>query len=813
MKNTLVIGVLALIVTASADTYYWNPTTTPGAAGEANWSRTAAAWSDSSSGTSSPVVWPTWSDAVFQTYDGLNTVNATEDIGADSLSILGGTYMFTGNKTIKVHSPGLRVVDSTVTVSNIISVTESNTTLAFTNSTFRYRGGNGSAFQTGSKFDNVSIEIVNTTDQAEGMYWDCMKYGIIVGNTASGCSFLLDGGAVTDGAVVTNIYSDGKSLQVGIGAGACNNAATIRGGAKFWGNLGVNNAGNAIGRGNGANGNRLEIQGGDGFVTTFRTAYPPTIGSGACTGNVAVVDGKCFASSAKWLCGNQNLVVGGGGGFANELRVLDGGRIEGAALKIGHKSCSNLVYVSGIDSVIRGGAGNTALTLGSGDSASAYAEGNRLVIENGGLVENFAKWNTAVGGHENNDVAGRSNGNGVEIRSGGRWSVPNYLWVGRTKGAGCCSSYNYIHVSGQNSALAVSYNQGVSIGVAYANSDVGAMSWGNKIVVEDGATATSMSVYLASGTTSTLPGAVSNNTLVVRRGGTYAVTDSGNGGWSEIATGLAGDSEEAPVAVGNKIIAEEGGILEARTFKTLSGNGNTMTFRNGGVLQTRVKEPNIMPFAPGAISMHDAVLSYHGTSCDVKLFESSTKETGYAALDVRGSTTFRLTDASTDRWNSGSQSYAFGKTDNPRHFVRLEMVDGTTVYQKNANLNDELTIASTGSMLCSNTTARVEMPLTLEGPLAVVNSSLTLTTASSLNAPVTLVDATLDLAEGTTVGAKFSLTIGGELESGRDVITSVSDLNLQATLPECWRLRKRATETGFAYYTEYRKPGLAVIVR
>ena len=125
VKNTLVIGVLALIVTASADTYYWNPTTTPGAAGEANWSRTAAAWSDSSSGTSSPVVWPTWSDAVFQTYDGLNTVNATEDIGADSLSILGGTYMFTGNKTIKVHSPGLRVVDSTVTVSNIISVTES----------------------------------------------------------------------------------------------------------------------------------------------------------------------------------------------------------------------------------------------------------------------------------------------------------------------------------------------------------------------------------------------------------------------------------------------------------------------------------------------------------------------------------------------------------------------------------------------------------------------------------------------------------------------------------------------------------------
>ena len=120
------------------------------------------------------------------------------------------------------------------------------------------------------------------------------------------------------------------------------------------------------------------------------------------------------------------------------------------------------------------------------------------------------------------------------------------------------------------------------------------------------------------------------------------------------------------------------------------------------------------------------------------------------------------------------------------------MVGGTTAWRGGAS--DTLTIDATGSMLCSNTTASVKIPCALNGPLM-------------------LVDSTLALEAATTLGSGFSLTIGGELKSGRDVITSVSDLNLQATLPECWRLRKRATETGFAYYTEYRKPGLAVIVR
>lgn len=761
--------------------------------------------------------WTADDDAVLLGSGSLIEVRTTKDVSARSLRIKGGPFLFTGTKEMGIGAGGMSFDGADVTISNRLVNKASDAVFAFTNSIVHYRGTyvEPSAFTTTSKKSGVRIEMVNAGGMPGGMYWDCMakKTGLQIGVEAQGCSFLLDGGGVSGGAVVTNMVKDSKGFHLGVGTDAHHNAAILREGAVFWDELGVNNAGNAVGRGAGANSNRLDIVGGEGFVTTFRTAYPGAIGSGGCTGNVVVVDGKGFAGSALWKCSAQPLSVGSGGGFGNELRVLDGGLVEGLALALGHGGVSNLVVVSGRNAVLRGGAGNTALAIGMGSEGSR-SEGNCLLVENGGLVENFSKWNVAIGGHENNAYAADTIGNGVVVRKGGVFKSPTNVYVGRTKGEGCSASWNYVHVSGVGSEFAASSDKNLTLATATLNGSsdlVGATATNNEIVAENGAVIKARNVNVGTESTTTVPGGVSGNRVIARNGGKILTTDSGNGGWSVFQVGRAVDDGERPVVTGNEILAENGGILEARHFVTLS-KGNKITIRNGGVLQTTVAEPEIAPAEPGDIVMENGVFSTRQNNCNVRLFETSVSATSFPNLTVRGKTAFRLTGVQTDVWH-GSQDYVFEETSDPRHFVRLEMMDGATKYQGASGSDDTLTIGATGSMLCSNTTATVNLPFTLSGPLSVVNSSLTLTKTSVLDAPVTLVSATLELPAGTTLGGNFALTVGGELEDGRDVVTSVEDLAITATMPENWRLRKRATETGFAYYAKHVEPGLNVILR
>jgi hypothetical protein len=169
---------------------------------------------------------------------------------------------------------------------------------------------------------------------------------------------------------------------------------------------------------------------------------------------------------------------------------------------------------------------------------------------------------------------------------------------------------------------------------------------------------------------------VSGNRVIARNGGKILTTDNGNGGWSVFQVGRAVDDGERPVVTGNEILAENGGILEARHFVTLS-KGNKITIRNGGVLQTTVAEPEIAPTEPGDIVMENGVFSTRQNNCNVRLFETSVSATSFPNLTVRGKTAFRLTGVQTDAWH-GSQDYVFEETSDPRHFVRLEMMDGAT---------------------------------------------------------------------------------------------------------------------------------------
>ena len=144
-----------------------------------------------------------------------------------------------------------------------------------------------------------------------------------------------------------------------------------------------------------------------------------------------------------------------------------------------------------------------------------------------------------------------------------------------------------------------------------------------------------------------------------------------------------------------------------------------------------------------------------------------------------------------------AQSYTFEETDNPRHFAWLEMVNGNTTYNGKAYTDGELlTIGATGSMLCSNTTATVNIAAELDGPLRIVDSTVTFT-------------------KDVTLGANFSRAIGGDLEEGRTVIVSeVSELDFgNVSLPENWKLKQTEADGVYTYSLHYSQPKFLFMIR
>ena len=127
MKNQIfaLAGVCASAAVFAGGTFYWNPTAVPGAAGDAEWSTAAAAWSESSAGTSEPVVWQDisqdWYSAVFAT-PGTSVVTLPGYLRVNALSFLGGTYVFPTTQELAPYGDML-VADSDVTVASGATLT------------------------------------------------------------------------------------------------------------------------------------------------------------------------------------------------------------------------------------------------------------------------------------------------------------------------------------------------------------------------------------------------------------------------------------------------------------------------------------------------------------------------------------------------------------------------------------------------------------------------------------------------------------------------------------------------------------------
>ena len=132
-----------------------------------------------------------------------------------------------------------------------------------------------------------------------------------------------------------------------------------------------------------------------------------------------------------------------------------------------------------------------------------------------------------------------------------------------------------------------------------------------------------------------------------------------------------------------------------------------------------------------------------------------------------GSNAFRLSTA-TNRVDS-SQTYTFDPGLGAANYYRLEMVTGSTRYR--GAVGSTLTIGSSvgsgGKMLCSNTTAQVDLPFVNNGTLTIENSTLTLTNSASINGSVVIDLDNLSaaaIAGGAIQASNVTLGVGSSLQ-------------------------------------------------
>lgn len=631
-----------------------------------------------------------------------------------------------------------------------------------------YLGTKGT-ITTGTGNGNIPIQIFGSGVSGQSTVLDCGIYGLLVGvDNGSGNTLLVDGKGMTGGAKVTGILDSGNTgFAVGKGTNSSSNRVVIANGGEIWDYEVDSNRNNGVGVGAGANGNRIEILGGNGFVSKIYKSYPHSIGSGAATGNVAVIDGKGFPGSAVWQVGNGTaLNVGSAGGFGNYACITNGGRFTGGSIIVGVGASGNRLDVVGAGSEIVGNGGDSTFSLGTGVASS-----NVVYVADGGEIRNIAKWSTCIGG-AGNTVAGTAIGNRMVIAAGGTFLTANDSNIGRNKDAGSSAVDNGVLVTGSGAT----WNFGtkpLNVGVEHN----GSVAQGNSLVVENGGLVLGGSIKVGAMADAIAGGAATDNRLTITSGGEVRLTSSATCG---TVSGAASSS-------GNRIAVSNGGILEANTLAVGAANDNAIAATDGGVFQFTSTTPTITSLTPGDIAIDNGVIAFRNmTTANVRGNQSGTQ---LLNMQWSGSNAFRLNSASTT--TAAAQTYVFDPAFGSTNYFRLEMVDGTTAYRGTSGntLTIGQSLGSGGEMLCSNTTASVQMPFVLNGDLTLFNSTLTLQQAGTVNGDLFIDLGALPesgaalVAQGDlALGSSATLHLSGTPVDGQILITCDGELSGRLTL-------------------------------
>lgn len=394
---------------------------------------------------------------------------------------------------------------------------------------------------------------------------------------------------------------------------------------------------------------------------------------------------------------NSALVITNGGSVATN--------VTGIILNIdGASSGQNNSYV-----LVAGQ--NSKLTLANIYIGRATSTNNYMVVSNGASVEVTATTGLNVGYGAN--------------------SVGNYLLVG--KNGTVTATVNIAISSGAMSNYVMIADGGQLINPSNTRIGQGAGANANSVIV----TGTG-SVWNTSGTV--LPGAVVsayNNSIVVSNGGLWAASASsstiaGTNNYILIDGGTATNGSYMQVGIAaldysNYVLVRNGGLLQLpRIDVGKSADATTVSNKvriaDGGILQFLSATPTINLYNTGStgneIVMTNATLSYRGVRAGstVNLLGQNKGATYEGKFTWLGADTFRLSDSSV----SNATAYTFEATADPKNYVGLDLVEGTTLVAANP-----IAFSATGKLLISNTTATVSGACTMNGTMTIRDSTAT----------------------------------------------------------------------------------------
>ncbi|MEI7900856.1 MAG: hypothetical protein WCK89_11425 [bacterium] len=479
-----------------------------------------------------------------------------------------------------------------------------------------------------------------------------------IGNTASNVAVTM-----TSGALIQNTTGT-------IGNGKTNNSVTVSDSGTLWNNTASLTIGSSAG-------NVLNVWNGGTVQST--------------TLSMSGVQGQMNITNGGKVYGSDTVNIGNAAGAnSNRVTVIDAGSLwsqNNKNLNIGNAaSAGNVLTVD-------------AGTVTNADRLIVAGVGNGLVITNGGKVYNFEGGNqsgsidgfvriTGTGSLWNSTSNRLGNGGQVLISNGGAWNNLN-------TGGQSASTYLYIANGGYNASIIVSgansilrNDEPILIGNAAASTN-------NSLIVTNGG-----SVVNSGTITVGVPG--KNNYITIAGSGSIFQNTS--------ATALSiGNSAGAS---DNKVIVTDGGLLDSAvgfTVGLVTSTNNTLT-ASGGILQfASVPTITLVTGVGNQIVFTNATLAYRDiqTGTLPNLTNNWGGATTVAAFTWQGATnTFRLNNALAN--NTLGRPYVFSSALGATNYARLEMINGLTAVSGAGGV----TIASDGSLLISNTEARIGGPFT-----------------------------------------------------------------------------------------------------
>lgn len=640
----------------------------------------------------------------------------------------------------------------------------------------------------------------------------CMRYGI-GGLRANNITVTFGNMWDINGYVLCFGYPNGSdSMGTGtvvnvVGAGVITNVTTIYTGSQ----------------------GRLNMMDGG---TVYAGNYHWGRNTGNNSSNVVVVSGNNSAFNI------TTLYMGYNGSSYHSLIVTNGGKVRSATGNFGNTGNNNTVTVSGTNS---SASFSSNVTLGKDttcqDNLMNVADYGRvsvlnnvdmsglrgqITVTNGGQFtcgntfylgasgansntmtvvgsNSFGSVNTLYVGNNNStcignmlNVADRSNFsvtntvymNGqkgqITVMNGGQFACSNTFNLGNTGNSG-----NTLTIAGVNSfgfAKSMSVGQNSNLlcvadrGSFLVSGDFYMQSPRGQVVVTNGGQLTCNGAFYIG-----LYGAGNSNTMTV----------AGAGSLGSMPTLIVGHSTSC---TGNVLTVTDAGVVSTYTLY-VNGVRSLLSVTNGGTLRFTRGAPGVTTSGvDNVVLVSGGKLGYYGVQSGRPTLTDNTTASGVGLFTWTGNNTLQLDNSQCVNASSG-YTLGTGQPNGAKNFAALEMINGNTAVAG----TQPLTVAGTGALLVSNTTAVIFGVYTNNGMLKMVDSTLTCTNGcvlgegttinwSGTNAQIKVFGAMALTGQRTLVVTNVPMTsLPMTLVSG---YTSLSDSGSWIVTPTTYQVRK-----------------------